>query len=172
MKKALKLFFVPVWRCPGKDPAYLCRECGLLTPGSLGAEPGPSLLQCCPGRSAVARAAAQVWARAARGIMMLCAPPLRRSLPILSLSLSPRWWKGRRWSCAGRIRRQRAVTRRPELGTAAAEWILDTCAEAAAVGDGADRVGLAKPGLAAAAVAMRATMARTSRRRWAISPPG
>jgi len=57
-EKALKLFFVPVWRWPGKDPAYLCRECGLLTPGSLGEEPGPSLLQCCPGRSAVARAAA------------------------------------------------------------------------------------------------------------------
>ena len=44
-EKALMLFFVPVWRWPGKDPAYLCRECGLLVPGSLGAEPGPSLLQ-------------------------------------------------------------------------------------------------------------------------------
>ncbi|XP_062232562.1 uncharacterized protein LOC133929811 [Phragmites australis] len=41
-EKVLKLFFVPVRRWPGKDPAYLCRECGLLAPGSpLGAEPGP-----------------------------------------------------------------------------------------------------------------------------------
>ncbi|CAD6333716.1 unnamed protein product [Miscanthus lutarioriparius] len=43
-EKVLKLFFVPVWRWPGRDPAYLCRDCGLLSPGSLGAEPGPSLL--------------------------------------------------------------------------------------------------------------------------------
>ena len=43
-KKALKLFSVPVSRWPGKDPAYLCREFGLLALGSLGAEPGPSLL--------------------------------------------------------------------------------------------------------------------------------
>ncbi|GJN14507.1 hypothetical protein PR202_gb01346 [Eleusine coracana subsp. coracana] len=44
-EKVLKLFFVPVWRWPGKDPAYLCRECGLLAPRSLGAEPGqPPLL--------------------------------------------------------------------------------------------------------------------------------
>ncbi|KAM3404303.1 hypothetical protein ACQJBY_007413 [Aegilops geniculata] len=43
-KKVLKLFFVPAWRWPGKDPAYLCRDCGLLAPGSLGGgEPGPLL---------------------------------------------------------------------------------------------------------------------------------
>ncbi|KAL6848792.1 hypothetical protein ACP4OV_021375 [Aristida adscensionis] len=35
-ERVLKLFFVPVWRWPGKDPAYLCRECRLLAPGSLG----------------------------------------------------------------------------------------------------------------------------------------
>jgi hypothetical protein len=38
-EKVLKLFFVPVWRWPGKDPAYLCRECGLLAPG-----PSPPLM--------------------------------------------------------------------------------------------------------------------------------
>ncbi|KAJ1263072.1 hypothetical protein BS78_09G156700 [Paspalum vaginatum] len=43
-EKALKLFFVPVWRWPGKDPAYLCRECGLLAPRSLGADQGPASL--------------------------------------------------------------------------------------------------------------------------------
>lgn len=48
-EKVLKLFFVPVKRWPGKDPAYLCRECGLLGPGSLGggggeAGTGPPLL--------------------------------------------------------------------------------------------------------------------------------
>ena len=42
-EKVLKLFFVPAWRWKGKDPAYLCRECGLLAPGSLGGEPGPLL---------------------------------------------------------------------------------------------------------------------------------
>jgi hypothetical protein len=46
-EKVLKLFFVPAWRWKGKDPAYLCRECGLLAPGSLGVggggEPGTLL---------------------------------------------------------------------------------------------------------------------------------
>ncbi|CAM0955354.1 unnamed protein product [Alopecurus aequalis] len=42
-EKVLKLFFVPAWRWKGKYPAYLCRECGLLAPGSLGGEPGPFL---------------------------------------------------------------------------------------------------------------------------------
>ncbi|RLM98259.1 uncharacterized protein C2845_PM06G27320 [Panicum miliaceum] len=44
MEKVFKLFFVPVWRWPKKDPVYLYRERSLLAPGSLGAEPSPSLL--------------------------------------------------------------------------------------------------------------------------------
>ena len=42
-EKVLKLFFVPAWRWPGKDPAYLCRDCGLLAPGSHGAGGGELL---------------------------------------------------------------------------------------------------------------------------------
>ncbi|PUZ66686.1 hypothetical protein GQ55_3G350000 [Panicum hallii var. hallii] len=44
MEKVFKLFFVPVWRWPKKDSVCLYRECSLLAPGSLGAEPSPSLL--------------------------------------------------------------------------------------------------------------------------------
>ncbi|THU56375.1 hypothetical protein C4D60_Mb11t16610 [Musa balbisiana] len=34
-EKVLKLFFVPVWRWPGKDPAFYCRDCSFLSPHSL-----------------------------------------------------------------------------------------------------------------------------------------
>ncbi|WOL17853.1 hypothetical protein Cni_G26646 [Canna indica] len=34
-EKVLKLFFVPVWRWPGKTPAFYCRNCSFLSPHSL-----------------------------------------------------------------------------------------------------------------------------------------
>ncbi|KAL0922795.1 hypothetical protein M5K25_006813 [Dendrobium thyrsiflorum] len=34
-EKVLKLFFVPVWRWPGKQPAFYCRNCSFLFPQSL-----------------------------------------------------------------------------------------------------------------------------------------
>ncbi|KAG0488030.1 hypothetical protein HPP92_006841 [Vanilla planifolia] len=34
-EKVLKLFFVPVWRWPGKTPAFYCRNCSFLYPYSL-----------------------------------------------------------------------------------------------------------------------------------------
>ncbi|CAN8288714.1 unnamed protein product [Cochlearia groenlandica] len=33
--KVLKLFFVPVWRWPGKDPLLHCKYCHLFSPPSL-----------------------------------------------------------------------------------------------------------------------------------------
>ncbi|KAF8102775.1 hypothetical protein N665_0195s0012 [Sinapis alba] len=42
--KVLKLFFVPVWRWPGKDPALHCTECDLFFPQSL--SPPISLARC------------------------------------------------------------------------------------------------------------------------------
>ncbi|WJX16661.1 hypothetical protein P8452_06661 [Trifolium repens] len=32
--KVLKLFFVPVWRCPGKDNRLYCQDCKFLFPQS------------------------------------------------------------------------------------------------------------------------------------------
>ncbi|PKA51711.1 hypothetical protein AXF42_Ash003078 [Apostasia shenzhenica] len=34
-EKVLKLFFVPVWRWPGRVPAFRCRDCSFLFPQSL-----------------------------------------------------------------------------------------------------------------------------------------
>lgn len=34
-EKVLKLFFVPVWRWPAKDPAFHCRDCSFLFPQSI-----------------------------------------------------------------------------------------------------------------------------------------
>ncbi|XP_010544852.1 PREDICTED: uncharacterized protein LOC104817375 [Tarenaya hassleriana] len=39
--KVLKLFFVPVWRWPGKDPVLYCRDCDLFLPQSLSPPPPP-----------------------------------------------------------------------------------------------------------------------------------
>ncbi|XP_038988832.1 uncharacterized protein LOC113462447 [Phoenix dactylifera] len=38
-EKVLKLFFVPVWRWPGKEPTFYCRDCSFLFPRSLPSGP-------------------------------------------------------------------------------------------------------------------------------------
>ncbi|CAH8254670.1 unnamed protein product [Arabidopsis lyrata] len=43
--KVLKLFFIPVWRWPGKDPLLHCRDCDLFFPQSL--SPPPVSLATC-----------------------------------------------------------------------------------------------------------------------------
>ncbi|KAJ4831955.1 hypothetical protein Tsubulata_018819 [Turnera subulata] len=39
--KVLKLFFVPVWSWPGKDPALYCNNCNLIFPQSFSLPPPP-----------------------------------------------------------------------------------------------------------------------------------
>ncbi|MCE3051687.1 hypothetical protein HAX54_050517 [Datura stramonium] len=39
--KVLKLFFVPVWRWPGKEPVMYCNDCKLFFPQSLTPPPRP-----------------------------------------------------------------------------------------------------------------------------------
>ncbi|KAK4718708.1 hypothetical protein AABB24_031190 [Solanum stoloniferum] len=41
-EKVLKLFFVPVWRWPGKEPVMYCNDCKLFFPQSLTPPPPPS----------------------------------------------------------------------------------------------------------------------------------
>ncbi|XP_050251203.1 uncharacterized protein LOC126698199 [Quercus robur] len=38
-EKVLKLFFVPVWRWPGKEPSMYCRNCNLFFPQSYSLPP-------------------------------------------------------------------------------------------------------------------------------------
>ncbi|KAI5677179.1 hypothetical protein M9H77_08129 [Catharanthus roseus] len=38
-EKVLKLFFVPVWRWPGKEPAMYCDNCSLFFPWSISPPP-------------------------------------------------------------------------------------------------------------------------------------
>ncbi|KAH6789101.1 zinc-ribbon domain protein [Perilla frutescens var. frutescens] len=38
-EKVLKLFFVPVWRWPGKEPLMHCKDCNLFFPQSLSPPP-------------------------------------------------------------------------------------------------------------------------------------
>ncbi|KAF8411768.1 hypothetical protein HHK36_004326 [Tetracentron sinense] len=40
-EKVLKLFFVPVWRWPGRDPLLYCTNCSLFFPPLLSAPPPP-----------------------------------------------------------------------------------------------------------------------------------
>ncbi|KAL3840015.1 hypothetical protein ACJIZ3_024606 [Penstemon smallii] len=42
--KVLKLFFVPVWRWPGKQPLMHCDNCNLFFPQSFSAPPPPPSL--------------------------------------------------------------------------------------------------------------------------------
>ncbi|PHU14625.1 hypothetical protein BC332_15832 [Capsicum chinense] len=49
--KVLKLFFVPVWRWPGKQPVMYCNDCKLFFPQSLTPPPPsmdgvPEVLRC------------------------------------------------------------------------------------------------------------------------------
>ncbi|CAA7400312.1 unnamed protein product [Spirodela intermedia] len=39
VEKVLKLFFVPVWRWPGKDPAMRCENCRSIFPSSFSLPP-------------------------------------------------------------------------------------------------------------------------------------
>ncbi|KAL9681199.1 hypothetical protein QQ045_012980 [Rhodiola kirilowii] len=41
-EKVLKVFFVPVWRWPGKEPLMHCRDCSLFFPPSLSPPPPPT----------------------------------------------------------------------------------------------------------------------------------
>ncbi|KAI4307268.1 hypothetical protein L6164_030472 [Bauhinia variegata] len=41
-EKVLKLFFVPVWRWPGKEPAMYCNNCKFLFPQSYSLPPPPN----------------------------------------------------------------------------------------------------------------------------------
>lgn len=43
-EKVLKLFFVPVWRWPGKEPVMNCKDCNLFFPQSLSPPPPPPRL--------------------------------------------------------------------------------------------------------------------------------
>ncbi|KAJ4950713.1 hypothetical protein NE237_027545 [Protea cynaroides] len=45
-EKVLKIFFVPVWRWPGKHPLMYCRNCNLFFPESFSLPPpsSPSML--------------------------------------------------------------------------------------------------------------------------------
>ncbi|XP_010242814.1 PREDICTED: uncharacterized protein LOC104587062 [Nelumbo nucifera] len=40
-EKVLKMFFVPVWRWPGKEPAMYCNDCSLMFPQSFSLPPPP-----------------------------------------------------------------------------------------------------------------------------------
>lgn len=40
--KVLKLFFVPVWRWPGKEPVMFCKNCNLFFPRSYSLPPPPT----------------------------------------------------------------------------------------------------------------------------------
>ncbi|KAJ7965558.1 Large-conductance mechanosensitive channel like [Quillaja saponaria] len=42
-EKVLKLFFVPVWRSPGKEPAMYCDNCKLFFPQSYSFPPPPQI---------------------------------------------------------------------------------------------------------------------------------
>ncbi|KAL3572832.1 hypothetical protein D5086_026736 [Populus alba] len=41
-EKVLKLFFIPVWKWPGKEPAMYCHNCNLIFPESF-SRPPPKL---------------------------------------------------------------------------------------------------------------------------------
>ena len=47
-EKVLKLFFVPVWRWPAKDPAYYCRDCSFLFPQALPVDGGDDGVRALP----------------------------------------------------------------------------------------------------------------------------
>lgn len=52
-EKVLKLFFVPVWRWPGKEPLMYCNNCKFLFPQSYSFPPPPNTDESSPSSAAV-----------------------------------------------------------------------------------------------------------------------